>query len=92
MVGETLFVSATAFREGHDAMGLEVQFVPPGTTSEPRLGEDEFNDLVHYAAQRGLPVSTVVRMVVMQTIAPAEDLKAAWIGWSPASWRCEARR
>ncbi len=30
VVGEAFPVSATAFREGHDAMGLEVQFVPPG--------------------------------------------------------------
>ncbi|MDH3959307.1 MAG: DUF3416 domain-containing protein, partial [Actinomycetota bacterium] len=32
VVGETLPVSVTAFREGHDAMGVEVQFVPPGFT------------------------------------------------------------
>ena len=30
VVGETIAVSVTAFREGHDAMSVEVQFVPPG--------------------------------------------------------------
>jgi hypothetical protein len=28
-------------------------------------------------AQRGLPVSTVVRMLALQAIAPADDLKSA---------------
>jgi starch synthase (maltosyl-transferring) len=31
VVGETFPVSCTAFREGHDAMSVEVQFVPPGS-------------------------------------------------------------
>ncbi|MGB8019843.1 MAG: maltotransferase domain-containing protein [Candidatus Nanopelagicales bacterium] len=32
VVGETFPISVTAFREGHDAMSVEVQFVPPGFT------------------------------------------------------------
>lgn len=42
-----------------------------------RFRDEEYDDLVAYAEQRGLPVSTVVRMLVLQTIAPADDLKAA---------------
>ncbi len=30
VVGETFPISVTAFREGHDEMSVEVQFVPPG--------------------------------------------------------------
>ncbi len=37
VVGETLAVSATAFREGHDAMSVEVLLVPPGTEPQPAL-------------------------------------------------------
>ena len=36
VVGETFPVAVTAFREGHDAMSVEVQFVPPG------FGEQDF--------------------------------------------------
>ena len=42
-----------------------------------RFCEEEFDELVAYAEQRGLTVSTVVRMLVLQAIAPADDLKAA---------------
>jgi antitoxin component of RelBE/YafQ-DinJ toxin-antitoxin module len=42
-----------------------------------RFREEEFDELAAYAEQRGLPVSTVVRMLVLQAIAPADDLKAA---------------
>ena len=42
-----------------------------------RFREEEFDELAAYAEQRGLPVSTVVRMLVLQAIAPAEDLKSA---------------
>lgn len=42
-----------------------------------RFRDDEFEDLTAYAEQRGLPVSTVVRALVLQAIAPADDLKAA---------------
>lgn len=42
-----------------------------------RFREDEFEGLTAYALARGLPVSTVVRLLVMQAIAPPDDLKAA---------------
>ena len=42
-----------------------------------RFREDEFEELTAYAEQRGLPVSTVVRLLVLQAIAPGDDLKAA---------------
>ncbi len=42
-----------------------------------RFRDEEFDELAAYADQRGLPVSTVVRMLVLQAIAPADDLKAA---------------
>ncbi len=42
VVDETFPVAVTAFREGHDAMGVEVQFLPPGTpTSGWSLGEPD---------------------------------------------------
>ncbi len=42
-----------------------------------RFRDDEFQELVTYAEQRNLPVSTVVRTLVLQAIAPAGDLKSA---------------
>lgn len=42
-----------------------------------RFRDDEFDELAAYADQRGLPVSTVVRMLVLQAITPGDDLKAA---------------
>ena len=42
-----------------------------------RFREEEFDELAAYAEQRGLPVSTVVRTLVLQAIAPADDLKSA---------------
>lgn len=42
-----------------------------------RFREEEYDELADYAEQRGLPVSTVVRMLVIQAIAPADDLKSA---------------
>jgi hypothetical protein len=42
-----------------------------------RFRDDEYDELATYAGHRGLPVSTVVRMLVLQAIAPAEDLKSA---------------
>jgi hypothetical protein len=42
-----------------------------------RFRDEEFDELVDYAEQRGLPVSTVVRILVLQAIAPVDDLKAA---------------
>lgn len=41
-----------------------------------RLREDEFDELAAYAAQQGLPVSTVVRLLVLKAIAPVDDLKS----------------
>jgi hypothetical protein len=40
------------------------------------LREDEFDELAAYAAQQGLPVSTVVRLLVLKAIAPVDDLKS----------------
>ncbi|WP_068396641.1 hypothetical protein [Kribbia dieselivorans] len=42
-----------------------------------RFRDDEFEELTAYADARGLPVSTVVRALVLQAIAPADDLKSA---------------
>jgi antitoxin component of RelBE/YafQ-DinJ toxin-antitoxin module len=42
-----------------------------------RFREEEFDELAAYAEQRGLPVSTVVRMLVLQAIAPADDFTSA---------------
>ncbi len=42
VVGETFPVSVTAFREGHDAMSVEVQFVPPGLDDQDfAIGEPD---------------------------------------------------
>lgn len=46
-------------------------------TFRGRFREDEFDELVAYAEYRGLPVSTVMRSLVLQAIAPADDLKSA---------------
>ena len=50
---------------------------PRAKNLQVRFREDEYDDLAEYAEQRGLPVSTVVRMLVLQAIAPADDVKAA---------------
>lgn len=50
---------------------------PRAKNLQVRFRDDEFHDLTAYAEQRGLPVSTVVRMLVLQAIAPADDLKSA---------------
>jgi hypothetical protein len=41
------------------------------------LRDDEYEELAAYAEHRGLPVSTVVRRLVFEAIAPADDLKSA---------------
>ena len=46
-------------------------------TLQIRLNEDELRELVALAANRGLPVSTVARQLLLQSLAPAEDLKSA---------------
>jgi hypothetical protein len=50
---------------------------PRARNLQVRFRDDEFDELAAYAEQRGLPVSTVVRMLVLQAIAPADDLKSA---------------
>lgn len=50
---------------------------PRARNLQVRFRDDEFDELTQYAAQRGLPVSTVVRSLVLQAIAPADDLKSA---------------
>ena len=61
--------------------------LPAGTTStrghprakilQVRFREDEFDDLSAYAAEQGRPISTVVRLLVLKSIAPADDLRTA---------------
>ena len=50
---------------------------PRAKNLQVRFREDEFDELTAYAEHRGLPVSTVVRSLVLQAIAPADDLKSA---------------
>jgi hypothetical protein len=50
---------------------------PRARNLQVRFRDDEFDELTAYANQRGLPVSTVVRSLVLQAIAPADDLKSA---------------
>jgi len=51
---------------------------PRSRNLQVRFREDEFAELAAYAQDRGLPVSTVVRSLVLQAIAPADDLKTAF--------------
>ncbi|MBA2531686.1 MAG: ribbon-helix-helix protein, CopG family [Nocardioidaceae bacterium] len=46
-------------------------------TLQVRLNEDELGELTALAADRGLPVSTVARQLLLQSLAPADDLKSA---------------
>lgn len=46
-------------------------------TLQIRLNENELRELVALAADRGLPVSTVARQLLLQSLAPADDLKSA---------------
>lgn len=50
---------------------------PRARNLQVRFREDEFDELTAYAEQRSLPVSTVVRSLVLQAIAPVDDLKTA---------------
>ena len=50
---------------------------PRARNLQVRFREDEFDELTAYAEQRRLPVSTVVRSLVLQAIAPVDDLKTA---------------
>lgn len=51
---------------------------PRARNLQVRFRDDEFDELTAYAEQRGLPVSTVVRSLVLQAVAPADDLKSAF--------------
>lgn len=46
-------------------------------TLQVRLNEDELAELAALAADRGLPVSTVARQLLLQALSPAGDLKSA---------------
>jgi predicted DNA binding CopG/RHH family protein len=48
-----------------------------GKTLQIRLNEDELGELTAMAADRGLPVSTVARQLLLQSLAPGDDLKSA---------------
>jgi hypothetical protein len=50
---------------------------PRAKNLQIRFRNDEYDQVAAYAEHRGLPVSTVVRMLVLQAIAPADDLKSA---------------
>lgn len=50
---------------------------PRARNLQVRFRDDEFAELAAYAEQRGLPVSTVVRSLVLQAITPPDDLKSA---------------
>lgn len=45
-------------------------------TLQVRLNDHELDDLRVLAAQRGLPVSTVARLLLLQAFAPGDDLNA----------------
>ena len=46
-------------------------------TLQVRLNEEELGELAALAKERGLPVSTVARQLLLQSLAPADDLKSA---------------
>lgn len=46
-------------------------------TLQIRLNEDELDEVTALAKDRGLPVSTVARQLLLQSLAPADDLKGA---------------
>jgi uncharacterized protein YbaP (TraB family) len=46
-------------------------------TLQIRLNEDELGELTALAKDRGLPVSTVARQLLLQFLAPGDDLKTA---------------
>jgi|SRR5680860_1591950 len=45
-------------------------------TLQIRLNENELGELVAMAKDRGLPVSTVARQLLLQSLAPSDDLKS----------------
>ena len=46
---------------------------PRAKNLQVRFRDNEYDELAAYAEHRGLPVSTVVRMLVLQAIAPADE-------------------
>ena len=50
---------------------------PRARNLQVRFREDELDELTQYAEQRGLPGSTLVRSLVLQAIAPVDDLNSA---------------
>ena len=50
---------------------------PRARNLQVRFREDEFAELAAYAEERGLPISTVVRLLVLKAGAPVDDLKSA---------------
>ena len=50
---------------------------PRAKNLQVRFRDDEFDELSAYAAEQGLPVSTVVRQLVLKAITPVDDLTSA---------------
>jgi hypothetical protein len=70
---------ATSDAEAPPPAHVQVTRGHPGAKNlQVRFRDDEFDELAAYAEQRGLPISTVVRMLVLQAIAPADDLKSTF--------------
>ncbi len=46
-------------------------------TLQIRLNQEEIGELTALAENRGLPVSTVARQLLLQSLNPVDDLKAA---------------
>ena len=46
-------------------------------TLQIRLNHEEISELTALAEDRGLPVSTVARQLLLQSLNPVDDLKAA---------------
>lgn len=85
-IDDVLDAEASAVEAAELAGDLDAP-LPAGTTItrghprarnlQVRFREDEFDELSDYAAGQGLPVSTVVRLLVLKAIAPADDLRTA---------------
>lgn len=65
---------------------------PPAKNLQDRFCEDGLDELTDYAEQRGPPVSTVVRSLVLQVIAQDGNLTTALTSWSPTLKQLSARR
>lgn len=85
---ERLLATEAEAAEAAEAVGSSDAPIPPHvriTRGHPRsknlqvrFRDDEFHSLSRYAEQRGLPVSTVVRILVLQAIAPVDDLTSVF--------------